>query len=219
MSASGGWTVLLPVKPFPFAKSRLAAWAGDSRTDWARAFFLDTLRSVSRTPEVSRIVVVTADPSARDLAGERGAECVEELSPRGLNSAVRAGAARASVRGARTVAVLTADLPALRSEELTRVLDAAAGHRRAFLTDHTGIGTTVLTARVPTLLTPRFEGASRQRHAASGAVELDVAEVPGARLDIDTPDDLVAARALGLGPYSCAVDDRRRGAFSFKGDV
>ncbi|WP_395365305.1 2-phospho-L-lactate guanylyltransferase [Streptomyces sp. YH02] len=216
---SPGWTVVLPVKPFPLAKSRLAAWAGDSRTDWARAFFLDTLHSVSRTPEVSRLVVVTADASARALAREHGAECVEEVSPRGLNSAVRAGAARASVRGARTVAVLTADLPALRPQELSRVLGAAAAHRRAFLTDHTGIGTTVLTARAPTLLMPRFEGASRRRHAASGAVELDVADVPGARLDIDTPDDLVAARDLGLGSYSRAMDDRRRRAFSLNGDV
>lgn len=199
------WTVVLPVKPFTLGKSRLGSWAGDLRPDWARAFFLDTLNSVVRTPGVERVIVVSGDPQARTLAVRAGADAVDDTPARGLNAAVRRGAGRAAARSAGPVAIVTADLPALRPGELARVLAEAGARPRAFLADHTGHGTTVLTAHTPGLLLPRFEGASRARHAASGAHEIANPQVPGARLDVDTPTELVAALRLGLGPHSTSL--------------
>jgi 2-phospho-L-lactate guanylyltransferase len=46
---------------------------------------------------------------------------------------------------------------------------------------------------------------SRSRHAAGGAVELDLDGIPGLRRDVDTPDDLRGAVALGLGPRSAPL--------------
>ena len=205
------WTVLLPVKPFARGKSRLAAWAGADRASWARAFFLDTLASAVRAPGVERVIVVTSDPQARALARLAGADTARDTPAAGLNAAVRRGVRQAEA--SRPVAVLTADLPALRPGELARVLAEAGTRHRAFLADHTGLGTTVLTARTPALLQPRFEGASRTRHAASGAHEITCPDVPGARLDVDTPEDLAtAARDLGLGPCSASLWARHTAA-------
>lgn len=207
MTAADGtpWTALLPVKPFALGKSRLAPWAHDLRPDWARAFFLDTLDAVLRTPGVERVIVVSSDPQARALARRADADTVDDTPARGLNAAVRRGARRAATGAVRPVAVLTTDLAALDPSELAHILTEAHTHPRAFLADHTGLGTTILTARTPTLLLPRFEGTSRTRHAASGAHEITSPDVPGARLDIDTPEDLAAARRLGLGPHSAAL--------------
>ncbi|MGA6159936.1 2-phospho-L-lactate guanylyltransferase [Stenotrophomonas sp. NPDC087984] len=211
MSGSPGsrWTVLLPVKPFALGKSRLGSWAGAARRDIARAVFLDTMDAILHTPEVCRLIVVTADPEAHALAAGAGAEGIHEASVGGLNAAARLGAAAAAGHGAgaRTdpVAVVAADLPALKPRELASVLAEASRHPRAVLSDHRGHGSTVLTAQDPSFLLPGFEGASRARHAANGAYEIAHSGVPGARLDIDVPGDLALAAALGLGTHTAAV--------------
>ncbi|GAA0670599.1 2-phospho-L-lactate guanylyltransferase [Streptomyces malaysiensis subsp. malaysiensis] len=211
MSGSPGsrWTVLLPVKPFALGKSRLGSWAGAARRDIARAVFLDTMDAILHTPEVCRLIVVTADPEAHALAAGAGAEGIHEASVGGLNAAARLGAAAAADHGTgvRTgpVAVVAADLPALKPRELASVLAEAGRHPRAVLADHRGHGSTILTAQDPSFLLPGFEGASRARHAANGAYEIAHSGVPGARLDIDVPGDLALAAALGLGTHTAAV--------------
>ncbi|MFF4653824.1 2-phospho-L-lactate guanylyltransferase [Streptomyces sp. NPDC001380] len=200
------WTVVLPVKPFAAAKSRLAGASCASRRALAHAFFRDTLEAVLGTAAVTRVLVVTDDQEAAAEARYAGAVPVPDRPPAGLNAAVRTAARHAQMLGhSGAIAVLTADLPALRSTELATVLHAASGHQRAFLADHAGCGTTVLTAAGPQRLEPAFEGNSRDRHRRTGAYEIVGLDAPGARLDIDTPDDLRLARRLGLGPHTRAV--------------
>ncbi len=71
--------------------------------------------------------------------------------------------------------------------------------------DAAGIGTTLYAVRPGGEFRPRFGGASRARHAASGATELAVDALAGLRRDVDTPDDLRAALALGAGPRTTAL--------------
>ncbi|NYI06579.1 2-phospho-L-lactate guanylyltransferase [Allostreptomyces psammosilenae] len=124
-------------------------------------------------------------------------------------SAAGATAGTAPPGGARPaaawVAALSADLAALRAEELGRALALAAGHPRAFLADREGSGTTLLTAGPGRWLEPRFGTGSRALHEASGAVPLPVAGLDSVRRDVDTPDDLEQARRLGLGPRTAAL--------------
>ena len=149
------------------------------------------------------MAVVTDDRcAARELAS-LGARIVRDVPSAGLNPALAHGAAE--VRAARPdapLAALNADLPALRPEELTRVLDCAARSPRAFLADADGTGTTLLTALPGHALGPRFGPRSRAGHRASGAEEIVLTEVDSGRRDVDTAADLVAARALGLGPFT-----------------
>lgn len=137
--------------------------------------------------------------------GERNAPRTGDGSQRGLNGALLHGAAVASRRWPGTaLAALPADLPSLRPAELATALRAAAGTARAaggaaFVPDAAGVGTTLYAVLPGGGFLPAFGGASRARHAMGGAAELALDTVPGLRRDVDTPDDLRAALALGAG--------------------
>jgi|ERR1700722_1647968 2-phospho-L-lactate/phosphoenolpyruvate guanylyltransferase len=168
-------------------------------------------------------VIVPDDPSGRpaspgnranrgDLRGQGLG--VQGLGVQGLgvqdalNAALRHGAAVAARRWPGTgVAALTADLPALDPAELSVALRAAAAApgQAAFVPDAAGLGTTLYAVPPGGEFRPLFGGASRARHAASGAIELDLDHVTGLRRDVDTPDDLRTALTLGAGPRTRAA--------------
>ena len=235
------WTVLLPVKVLARAKSRLAVLAGARRWELALAMASDTVAAVAGCPEVARVVVVTSDPVAGERLAALGAVVVPDVhrveqqkqqqsadgSQDALNAALLHGAAVASRRWPGTgLVALTADLPALRPEELAAALRAAAevavarqvdaagetgarGAGSSFVPDAAGVGTTLYAAVPGGDFRPAFGGASRARHAAAGAAELALDGlldgVPGLRRDVDTADDLRAAIALGAGFRTTAL--------------
>lgn len=204
--ADDGWSLVVPLKPLALAKSRLAAAAGALlRPRLALAFAEDTVGAVLNCARVRDVVVVTDDRAAGEALGALGARIVPDAPAAGLNAALAHGVG--AVRERRPlarVAALNADLPALRTEELARVLDAARKFPRAFLADAAEIGTTFLSAGPGVELEPAFGGASRLRHLSSGAVEIRLTGVDSVRRDVDTGEDLAAARALGLGPRTAA---------------
>ena len=228
-SARFSWTVLLPVKVLARAKSRLAVLAGDRRRELALALAADTVTAVLACPAVARVVVVTSDPVAGPLLAALGAVVVpdepagldgpQDPSDEGLqdllNAALRHGAAVASRRWPGTgLAALTADLPALRPAELatalhaaetTETAEAAAPGRAMFVPDAAGIGTTLYAVPPGGDFLPLFGGASRARHAAAGAAEIDLDDMTGLRRDVDTPEDLQVVLALGAGPRTTAL--------------
>ncbi|WP_330337605.1 2-phospho-L-lactate guanylyltransferase [Streptomyces sp. NBC_00557] len=201
------WTLVIPLKPLSRAKSRLSDTAADGvRPGLALAFAQDTVSAALACAAVADVSVVTDDELAgRELAA-LGARIVPDAPASGLNAALAHGAA--VVRQSRPrapVAALNADLPALRPAELAVVLGAAAHFPRAFLPDAAGVGTTLLAAGPDAELQPDFGVDSRSRHRASGAAELLLSGVDSVRQDVDTGDDLRAALALGVGPYTAAV--------------
>jgi len=136
--------------------------------------------------------------------GDRGDRGLQDL----LNAALRHGAAVASQRWPGTgLAALTADLPALRPAELATALRAVetATASAAFVPDAAGIGTTLFAVPPGGDFRPLFGGASRARHAASGAAEIDLDDMAGLRRDVDTPEDLQVVLALGAGPRTTAL--------------
>jgi 2-phospho-L-lactate guanylyltransferase len=223
---------LLPVKVLARAKSRLALLAGDRRRELALALAADTVAAVLACPAVARVIVVTSDPVAGPLLAALGAVVVPD-EPAGLdglagsgdpgdpadpglqhqlNAALRHGAAVAARRWPGTgFAALTADLPALRPAELAMALRAAelaaqtAATSAAFVPDAAGVGTTLFAVPPGGDFRPLFGGASRARHAASGAAEIDLDDTAGLRRDVDTPEDLQVVLALGAGPRTTAL--------------
>jgi 2-phospho-L-lactate/phosphoenolpyruvate guanylyltransferase len=200
------WSVLMPVKVLEQAKSRLAALAGERRGELALALACDTVTAVLACAEVARVIVVTDDQVAGTALAELGALVVPDEPRDGLNAALRYGAGYASARWPGDgSAALSADLAALRADEIGRALRAASAWPTAFVADAAGDGTTMYTAAPGTPFRPAFGLGSRARHAAGGAVELDLGAIPGLRRDVDTPADLRGAAALGLGPRSAPL--------------
>jgi 2-phospho-L-lactate/phosphoenolpyruvate guanylyltransferase len=203
-----GWTVVLPLKGGPAAKSRLGAPAG-----LATAIALDCLDAVLATDGVDVVVVVTPDPALALAAAAAGAQVRPESAlGGGLLPAVADGLA--GVRG--RCAVLLGDLPALRPDDLAIVLKLAAEvlgrpvpgrdpvPSMVFVPDAEGTGTVLLTALDPVAMRPSFGPASAAAHQAAGAFRLGIS-MPRLRQDVDTPADLQAAVELGVGPRTRAV--------------
>lgn len=199
------WSLVIPVKTLVAAKTRLAAAAGPLRSRLAVAVACDTVSAALACPPVARVIVVTADPAAAGPLAALGADVVHDPD-RGLNTALRTGAAHAvRLAPGDAVGALQADLPALRPAELAIVLVAAADFDQAFLPDALDVGTTFYGVRPGVPFTPGFGGESRARHLAAGAKELCPDGVESVRRDVDTPGDLRAAIALGLGRHTAAV--------------
>jgi 2-phospho-L-lactate guanylyltransferase len=200
------WSVLMPVNVLTRAKSRLAALAGSRRGEFALALACDTVAAVLGCDQTARVIVITDDQVAGSALAELGALVVPDEPRDGLNAALRHGAAHAAAHWpGEGTAALSADLPALRPDEVGRALRAAAAWPWAFVADAAGDGTTLYAAAPGVPFQPAFGLASRSRHAAGGAVELDLDGIPGLRQDVDTPDDLRGAVALGLGPRSAPL--------------
>ncbi len=199
MSADLG--VIIAVKRLAAAKTRLSpVFSASTREQVVLAMLIDTITAASAVSAVASITVVTPDDTAAAAARELGAEVLFDATPPTepdpLNTAVRFAWAEVSRQTANTV-VLQGDLPALRTHELTDAVTHARAHRRSFVPDRPGTGTAALFA-FGTPLDPLLGRDSARLHRDSGAVELTGAW-PGLRCDIDTVEDLEAARLLGVG--------------------
>jgi len=203
-----GWVVVVPVKRLPQAKTRLRGAVPDAAHErLVLAMALDTVAATLDCPDVDRVLAVTDDPLAGPALAATGAVWVPHEPSGGLNAALGHGARGAAQ--ARALAALTADLPALRAGELSAALRSARRHAgtgplRAYVADATGTGTALLAALGGAPLNPRFGPASAAAHAASGAVALH-GRWPTLRRDVDTPVDLAAAVALGVGRHTAGL--------------
>jgi 2-phospho-L-lactate guanylyltransferase len=189
------WSLVVPVKRVENAKTRLGLDAA-SRASLAVAMAMDTVTAALACPHVAAVVVVTDDRRAREALQSLGVRIVADEPDAGLNAALEHGVA---VAGTGPVGALASDLPSLRSDDLSVVLERAADHDRAVVADLSGSGTTLLCARSAALFTPRFGIESFAAHVAAGAVDLTELAPESVRRDVDTVDGLSGAVDLGVG--------------------
>ncbi len=209
-TTGAGIGAVVALKPLAAAKSRLDLPPPlRSRLAWAMA--IDTLRALEAA--VDRVLVVSREPALQSRLRSTGSTVlvVSEPARADLNAALSYGAARLVADGLRTVVASVGDLPALTARSVARIVDAAAAAGpRAFVADHSGLGTTMLVA-TGAELEPRFQGRSAAAHHQSGASALDERALGGpladARQDVDTAVDLLAARTLGVGASTAALYD------------
>ena len=204
--------LVIAVKRLAAAKTRLApVFSAATREAVVLAMMVDTIRAALAVPALRSVTVVTPDQVAADTARQLGALALTDPTPDGhgdpLNNAI--AAAEAVVRESTpNIVALQGDLPALQPQELAEAIAAARSYPRSFVGDRHGTGTSALFAfDVP--LEPRFGPDSARRHQHSGAIELTGAW-PGLRCDIDTPDDLMMARRLGVGSATVQAIGRPR---------
>jgi 2-phospho-L-lactate/phosphoenolpyruvate guanylyltransferase len=198
--------VVVPVKPLSVAKSRLAELGDGPRRELVAAFAVDTVIAALETPVVAGVLVVTDDVDLARSLTVLGVAAVPDGTSGDLNGTLRQGAAEVVRRHPGTAPVaLCADLPCLRPSDLTAALTGAPASEPAFVADASGTGTTLYTAPDLARFAPRFGPGSRAAHLEVGAVELAVQEDSPLRRDVDTPDDLLQARALGVGARTAWV--------------
>ncbi len=176
--------VLVPLKALDRAKSRLADALGPVERAELMRSLLDRVVEAVREAGVERITVVTAEP----LNG------YETWLDHGLAWNDALAAATAEVVRAPLVAVISADLPLLRAEEVEELLEATPPRGIAIARALDG-GTNAVSMRPPGLVRTHFgEPASAAVHAGLG-VEHVVLDLPGLAFDVDTPEDLARMHA------------------------
>jgi 2-phospho-L-lactate/phosphoenolpyruvate guanylyltransferase len=210
-------TAVLPIKRFDAAKQRLAAGIDEGRRrELAEAMVADVLEAIGNARAIERLIVVTGEPLAQELAAAVKAEVVPDPEDAGHVEAALAGIARAEVEGAERVVLLAGDCPLLDPRELDRLLTGIPGSYVGIVPDRHGAGTNALLLSPPSAIVPAFGEGSRERHveaARAAGIPFGIEELPSIELDLDTPADVIAltrelerqpkrarrtARALGI---------------------
>ena len=193
------YVALVPVKPPALGKSRLVGLADEQRRALAAAFALDTVAACLASSSVAQVLVATDDAAFSVELAALGAVTIPDGVAMDLNGTLRQSAAEARRRWPDLVPVaLTADLPAVRAEDLDEALVSVAPGEPAYVADTDGLGTTLYTAAYD-MFDPRFGLGSALAHDATGARPI-LAPLARLRRDVDDLDDLDDALVLGVGP-------------------
>jgi 2-phospho-L-lactate guanylyltransferase len=189
-------TAVLPVKRFNAAKQRLATGLdGEQRRTLMEAMVGDVLEAIGEARTIERIVVVSGDPTAQELAAAVGAEVVPDPEDGGHVGAALAGIAHAEVAGATCVVLLAGDCPLLDPRELDRLLTGMPERYVGIVPDRHGTGTNALALSPPGAIVPAFGEGSCARHVAAAraaGIPFNVEELASLGLDLDTPADVIA---------------------------
>jgi 2-phospho-L-lactate/phosphoenolpyruvate guanylyltransferase len=207
------WAVI-PVKGGALAKQRLAeAFSPRLRKDLALAMFQDVLDAVMAVPELSGVVVVTADLTVGEVGRRAGAEIWSDGAHDGHTGAVTAAARRLA---ADRLAMLTipGDVPLVSGVDISSVIAAhlaAPGFTIVPAWDEHGSNTIVCS---PADVVPlRFGPDSYFPHlAAASAAGLtpNIVRNQAIALDIDEPADLFRFMERLSATRSWKLLDERR---------
>jgi 2-phospho-L-lactate guanylyltransferase len=203
---------VLPIKSFSEAKRRLRLELspGDRRA-LVEAMFCDVLIALRRAASIERVIVVSADNAAQQIAGGYGASVVSD-NERGHNNAAAVGVQSALELGAQRVLMVPGDCPALNPAEVDALVARPASARSVLIVpDRHGTGTNALLVTPPDALSPSFGPDSCKRHQATASehdVEAEVVEIPSLAMDVDTPEDLETLQSMLTRSHGGAAHTR-----------
>ncbi len=199
MSASATWVVVL-VKDFELAKQRLRpALDPGQRRELARE---NARLALAAARAGDRVLAVCGSEAAAAVARLAGADVLLEADPAGQNPAARLGIERAVSGGARSVLLLSSDLPLVNRRTIATMLSAARrmGRPGVLAAPATGRGgTNALFLSPPGVIDLHFGDdslAAFERDAVSRGVPFGLHEAPRLALDLDEPADLAELRRL-----------------------
>ena len=199
-------TVILPVKRFANAKTRVVAEIGPpGRAAMLRAMLADVLVALDRSREVERVILVTGEGRAEKVAMERAKrsstpiEVLRDPTDRGHSEAATLGIVRAKALGATCSALLPGDCPLLEPGELDSALSGLGEGTVGVASDRHGTGTNGLILSPADAIGPAFGPGSCERHLDRGrraGFDARLLDVPSLALDLDTPEDLEALSSV-----------------------
>jgi len=187
--------IAIPVKPFGVAKARLSpVLDSHQRSLLGKQIAAHTVTEARSTG--ARVAVVTGDDGVANWAKDLGVEVVAESIEHGtgLNGAAVAATSQA-VRAGLSWMILHADLPHISRGDLKEAFDRFRPGRYVLAPSYDG-GTTLLMGTGPFPF--HYGPGSFHHHLRAAGERADVLVRRGLALDLDSPHDLEAARALGL---------------------
>jgi 2-phospho-L-lactate guanylyltransferase len=197
VSATDDIWAAVPVKGGADAKQRLGdAVAPELRRRLALAMAEDVLATLAAAPGLRGVVVVTADPAARELAARYGARVLADGAEAGQTGAVAAAARVLGREGRGAMLTIPGDVPLITGEEIARII---AAHDRVpdfvIAPAHDERGSNAILCAPPEAVALTFGDDSFLPHldaARRAGLAPKILRLPGIGLDIDHPRDLAA---------------------------
>jgi 2-phospho-L-lactate guanylyltransferase len=189
-------TAVLPVKRFNHAKQRLRdALGSGARVALVSAMFSDVLAALYRSRRLDTVILVSSEPTARDIAVEPKALLIPDAAEKGQSHAASTGCARAAALGYEWALLVAADCPLIDPGELDALVETATRNRDevVIVPDRHGQGTNALLLQPSGPFKPQFGRDSLSRHrdqAESRGLRYSVETVSSLALDVDTGEDL-----------------------------
>jgi 2-phospho-L-lactate guanylyltransferase len=182
----------VPVKGLGLAKSRLGGiLTAEERVLLVLDMLAHVLGALRESGAMDEIAVVS--PSPEELPLPEGVHALKQRKS-GLNAALEQGRRWAVSREADAVLVAFADLPALTSNDISRIATLGKAEGTVVLApDRHGTGTNLLLAHPPRIARFAFGAGSFAAHselAREAGAQVKVYRSYGTGLDIDTLDDL-----------------------------
>jgi 2-phospho-L-lactate guanylyltransferase len=187
------WAVV-PLKNIRQAKQRLAPLlAPHERAALMLAMVSDVLHTLTQTPGLAGILLVSRAPEARDLAHQFGTELYAEAAGADLSESVQAaGGYLVANKDAHGTLIIPGDVPLITPADIVAIL---VDHQRLTLVpDCDGDGTNCIVSSPPNLIRYRFDGHSFKPHAeAAYGIGLTprIVRNDAVGIDVDTPRDLL----------------------------
>jgi LPPG:FO 2-phospho-L-lactate transferase len=189
--------ILLPVKSFHRAKSRLASvLTSEQRTSFARYLVESTVRVVEQCLPMSQMIVVSDGDEVEQMAEQWGCRFLKEQPTsqlRSLGLTVDWALNSLALPSHNAVLVLMADLPFLCADELRQLMVMTENFEVVLAPDAVQQGTNALgmhTGKLPYTCFGNPDSYQRHRNLANQqGCTLGVLSSPGLERDIDTPQD------------------------------
>jgi len=188
------WAIV-PVKPLKRGKSRLSSvLSEEERTVLNQSLLVNTIKTLNGVPEIDKILVVSRDPYALALAREHNARTVLEDGSPELNTALRRAAMVAQAYQANEILVLPADLPLIKSEDVSNFIARSGKPPEVVIApDRRHDGTNALFINPAGLIEFKYGKGSFDIHmklAEKANARIEVVEEIHFALDLDLPEDL-----------------------------
>lgn len=197
--------VIIPVKTLLLAKQRLGLFLKpEERSLFCLAMLKDVLEATKESRGIEKVCIVSNDNTVLGLAKEKGIEGINEGEEKGLNSALELAMSICAEKGAFSVLILPLDIPLVKSEDISYIVDQADLEERlvTFTPSKDEIGTNALLMKPPAVIKPRFGPSSFAAHVKESKmndIAFKICNLSRIALDIDVPEDLLLFFRQGKG--------------------
>lgn len=188
---------VIPVKNFDQSKSRLSSLLHrQERIELSRILLQDILNTLLLCHELTKTVVVTSDPSAKEITENLGLECLLQHEDKGVNSAVRCADGYLYKANIGASITIPCDLPLLLREDIDYVCRLIPGRGSSVIVcpSYKFDGTNLLVRNPINIFSDtRYDSSSFQGHleaSIKAGANTKVLLCRRLMIDLDTPEDL-----------------------------
>ncbi len=203
---------IVPVKRFENAKTRLSSVLDrNDRIHLSSLMLEDTLRILSSSSSLTKVIVVSSDKRAQKLAKRHGANFVNEEREQGVNSAVALADSYCMREAADASIIVPYDLPLLEESDIRKAQELAQNEFQCIVIcpSRRYDGTNVLLRKPPSAITTSYDSDSYNMHiktALSRGISIKYLISKTLMYDIDTPEDALDLIREGLISTSQSIE-------------